>query len=271
MCSCHTATGCANTAKTSTASSAVGLPWLSTTLSRKKRHTSFCSACWQSQVTCTTTCARKFLSYGAICNRPRRFLHYRNAGAIILRISHGYHIQEERDPFVDLADTAVDQFSRSTAPGAFMVDIIPACKLRINDCRRSAIHISYLVRYVPEWFPGAGFKRMAREWNATLQDMVDQPYKFVKDQMVYILMDSRRASLTIMTRPLELPRNHSPQTCCRAGRYRRRMSIISSGLLLPCIAVSITRICDSLRPLMVFLFRWCGYCEHCGSSLSSIH
>ncbi|KIM67833.1 hypothetical protein SCLCIDRAFT_1189995 [Scleroderma citrinum Foug A] len=88
-----------------------------------------------------------------------------NAGAIILRISHGYHIQEERDPFVDLADTAVDQFSRSTAPGAFMVDIIPA------------------LRYVPEWFPGAGFKRMAREWNATLQDMVDQPYKFVKDQM----------------------------------------------------------------------------------------
>ncbi|KAL4075734.1 cytochrome P450 [Scleroderma citrinum] len=87
------------------------------------------------------------------------------AGAIILRISHGYHIQEQRDPFVDLADTAVDQFSRSTATGAFMVDVIPA------------------LSYVPEWFPGAGFKRLAREWNATLQEMVDQPYKFVKDQM----------------------------------------------------------------------------------------
>ncbi|KAG6333886.1 hypothetical protein ID866_5199 [Astraeus odoratus] len=87
------------------------------------------------------------------------------AGAIILRISHGYRIQEDKDPLVDLADTAVDQFSRSTATGAFMVDVIPA------------------LRYIPEWFPGAGFKRLAREWNATLQEMVDQPYKFVKDQM----------------------------------------------------------------------------------------
>jgi len=187
------------------------------------------------------TYARKSPSYGATCNRPQLVLRYRTAGAIILRISHGYHIQEDRDPFVDLADTAVDQFSRSTATGAFMVDIIPACKLRVDDRRRSAIDISCLVSYVPEWFPGAGFKRKAREWNATLQEMVNQPYKFVKDQMVYILMDSGRASLTIIIRPLELPQNHSPPTCCRAGRCRRRRNIISSGPLLPCIAVSLHR------------------------------
>ena len=49
------------------------------------------------------------------------------AGAIILRISHGYEVKEHDDPFVDLADRAVDQFSKSTATGAFMVDVIPAC------------------------------------------------------------------------------------------------------------------------------------------------
>ncbi|KIK30866.1 hypothetical protein PISMIDRAFT_20892 [Pisolithus microcarpus 441] len=87
------------------------------------------------------------------------------AGAIILRISHGYHIQEDRDPFVELADTAVDQFSRSTATGAFMVDLIPA------------------LAHVPEWFPGAGFQRKAKEWRTTLHEMVDKPYKFVQDQM----------------------------------------------------------------------------------------
>ncbi|KAI6035508.1 cytochrome P450 [Pisolithus orientalis] len=87
------------------------------------------------------------------------------AGAIILRISHGYHIQEDGDPLVSLADTAVDQFSRSTATGAFMVDLIPA------------------LAYVPEWFPGASFQRKAREWRATLHEMVNQPYKFVQDQM----------------------------------------------------------------------------------------
>ncbi|KAG0702322.1 cytochrome P450 [Suillus ampliporus] len=85
--------------------------------------------------------------------------------AIILRISHGYDVKEDNDPFVDLADRAVDQFLRFTAPGAFMVDIMP-----------------FLAK-VPEWFPGAGFKRIAREWHATAEEMAAAPHKFVKDQM----------------------------------------------------------------------------------------
>ncbi|KAF8843183.1 cytochrome P450 [Paxillus ammoniavirescens] len=87
------------------------------------------------------------------------------AGAIILRISHGYQVKENQDPFVDLADKAVDQFSASTITGAFMVDVIPA------------------LRHVPSWVPGAGFKIKAKEWRATLEQMVQQPYQFVKDQM----------------------------------------------------------------------------------------
>ncbi|KAJ8590892.1 cytochrome P450 [Rhizopogon salebrosus TDB-379] len=87
------------------------------------------------------------------------------AGAIILRISHGYEVKENNDPFVDLADRATYQFSCSTATGAFMVDIIPS------------------LAKVPEWFPGAGFKRIAREWHETLEEMVSAPYKLVKDQM----------------------------------------------------------------------------------------
>lgn len=50
---------------------------------------------------------------------------YRTAGAIILRISHGYEVKEKNDPFVTLADEATVQFSLSTAPG-FLVNIVPA-------------------------------------------------------------------------------------------------------------------------------------------------
>lgn len=50
------------------------------------------------------------------------------AGAIILRISYGYEVKENNDPFVDLADRAMDQLSRCTATGAFMVDLMPWCK-----------------------------------------------------------------------------------------------------------------------------------------------
>ncbi|KAG2152670.1 cytochrome P450 [Suillus bovinus] len=87
------------------------------------------------------------------------------AGAIILRISYGYEVKESNDPFVDIADRALEQFSLATAHGAFMVDMIP------------------LLAKVPEWFPGAGFKRLAREWHKNVEEMASAPYNFVRDQM----------------------------------------------------------------------------------------
>ncbi|PBK60866.1 cytochrome P450 [Armillaria solidipes] len=89
----------------------------------------------------------------------------KTAGAIILQISHGYAIQEENDPFVKLAEEAMDQFSLSTAPGSFLVNLIP------------------ILRHIPEWFPGAGFKRTAREWASTLNDFVERPHNYVKQEM----------------------------------------------------------------------------------------
>jgi cytochrome P450 len=39
------------------------------------------------------------------------------------------------------------------------------------------------VKYVPDWFPGTGFKAEARKMAASLNRTVDQPYAFVKQQM----------------------------------------------------------------------------------------
>jgi hypothetical protein len=64
------------------------------------------------------------------------FLASRTAGSVILRISHGYEVQEGVDPFVELADQATDQFSLATAPGGFLVDLIPACKTKLTARRR---------------------------------------------------------------------------------------------------------------------------------------
>ncbi|KAG1817986.1 cytochrome P450 [Suillus subaureus] len=85
-------------------------------------------------------------------------------GAIILRISHGYEVKENDDPFVDLADRVTTEVSQGQL-GTFLVDILP-----------------FLVK-VPAWFPGAGFKRIAREWRGALEEMVSAPHDFVKDQM----------------------------------------------------------------------------------------
>jgi hypothetical protein len=51
----------------------------------------------------------------------------RTAGAIILRISYGYEIEETNDPFIKMSDKAMEEFSLSASPGAFIVDVFPAC------------------------------------------------------------------------------------------------------------------------------------------------
>jgi hypothetical protein len=40
------------------------------------------------------------------------------------------------------------------------------------------------VKYVPEWMPGAGFKKKAREWRKLSQAMINIPYDMVKEKFV---------------------------------------------------------------------------------------
>jgi hypothetical protein len=40
-----------------------------------------------------------------------------------------------------------------------------------------------IVKYIPTWFPGAGFKRIAQSWREQLVGIADRPYAFVKAQM----------------------------------------------------------------------------------------
>lgn len=40
-------------------------------------------------------------------------------------MSHGYQVKEQHDPIVECVDRATEQFSLATAPGAFLVDVLP--------------------------------------------------------------------------------------------------------------------------------------------------
>lgn len=47
---------------------------------------------------------------------------------MILKIAYGYTIEPHgRDPLVDLANEAMDQFSIAGSPGRWLVDTIPLC------------------------------------------------------------------------------------------------------------------------------------------------
>lgn len=45
-----------------------------------------------------------------------------------MKLSHGYTVEAlDRDPFVDLADETVEQFSAAVQAGAWLVDVLPFC------------------------------------------------------------------------------------------------------------------------------------------------
>ncbi|CEL08495.1 hypothetical protein ASPCAL11644 [Aspergillus calidoustus] len=87
-------------------------------------------------------------------------------GAVILKIAYGYDIDPHgRDPLVALANEALENFSVAGTPGAWIVDTIP------------------LLKHLPNWFPGAGFKRTAAAWRKNLLTTIEEPYRLVLKQM----------------------------------------------------------------------------------------
>ncbi|KAH7253445.1 cytochrome P450 [Fusarium solani] len=90
----------------------------------------------------------------------------KEAGAVILKIAYGYTAEPFKDDvLVSMAGDAMDKFARAGVPGAFMVDMMP------------------FLRYLPDWVPGTGWKRTARQWEAELHNVTEKPYAFVKHQI----------------------------------------------------------------------------------------
>ncbi|THU84143.1 cytochrome P450 [Dendrothele bispora CBS 962.96] len=102
-----------------------------------------------------------------VINKPDQLLDhcFQHAGAIILRVAYGYEVEEENDSFVNIANTAMDNFNRATAPGAFLVNQLP------------------ILLKVPDWFPGAGWKKLGKSWAKDYWAMVDVPFEYVKKQL----------------------------------------------------------------------------------------
>ncbi|KAL5476745.1 hypothetical protein ACEPAI_2931 [Sanghuangporus weigelae] len=102
-----------------------------------------------------------------LLENPANFTEHarQSAGAAILMLAYGYSAKSVDDPLVKIAEEAMLGFSRASEPGAYIVD-----------------RFSWL-KYVPEWFPGAGFKIEARRMREDLERLYNVPFDFVKSQM----------------------------------------------------------------------------------------
>ncbi|KAJ4496574.1 cytochrome P450 [Lentinula lateritia] len=87
------------------------------------------------------------------------------SGSVSMDIAYGMKPQEKDDPFIACSERAVAGVVRAFVPGAFLVDMIP------------------ILRYVPEWVPGAGFQRLARLWKKETDDTFDLPWAAAKERI----------------------------------------------------------------------------------------
>ncbi|KAH7335791.1 cytochrome P450 [Rhizoctonia solani] len=84
----------------------------------------------------------------------------------MFKLAYGYDLQGKDDPFLREATLTLYHGFRAVMFANFYVNFIPA------------------LMYVPEWFPGADWKRTLREWRAQKVKALRAPYEWVKERVV---------------------------------------------------------------------------------------
>ncbi|KAF8918429.1 cytochrome P450 [Mucidula mucida] len=87
------------------------------------------------------------------------------AGKVILMFTYGIDVQSADDYYVRVSERTMQAMAATGNAGAFLVDSIPS------------------LRYLPDWFPGAGFKKKAKEWRRSVSVMPDVSLKFTEDAL----------------------------------------------------------------------------------------
>ena len=82
-----------------------------------------------------------------------------------MKIAYGIDVQESNDPYIRLTEEAIKGVDEAAVP-AFWVDLFP------------------ILKYVPSWFPGAGFQKKATHLRELNKTVVGNPFYYVKEQLV---------------------------------------------------------------------------------------
>ncbi|KAF9646526.1 cytochrome P450 [Thelephora ganbajun] len=98
---------------------------------------------------------------------PERFLKHAHflTGSLTLSVAYGLNVESESDKFYSASEDAMSAVDIALVSGAFLVGALP------------------ILKYVPEWFPGAGFKRFARIAKDNLDHSANLPFQHVKESL----------------------------------------------------------------------------------------
>ncbi|KAK7677845.1 hypothetical protein QCA50_019157 [Cerrena zonata] len=89
----------------------------------------------------------------------------RFSASIIMEITYGHQVTSSDDKFIGIAQRAGEETVTAGSPGSMLVDFFPIMKL------------------IPAWCPGGGFKRKAAVAGKYVRELYDAPYNMVRDNM----------------------------------------------------------------------------------------
>ncbi|CEL57301.1 O-methylsterigmatocystin oxidoreductase OS=Aspergillus flavus (strain ATCC 200026 / FGSC A1120 / NRRL 3357 / JCM 12722 / SRRC 167) GN=ordA PE=2 SV=1 [Rhizoctonia solani AG-1 IB] len=115
----------------------------------------------------------------------------------MFRAAYGYRFKSDKDPFYMNAAQASHNLFNAAMTSNFLVNAFP------------------ILSRVPDWIPGTGWKRTAREWRDQKTEAVDAPYEWAKQQIAtgdfersilsaLLADDEGSAGLSAMDREAEL-------------------------------------------------------------------
>ena len=83
-----------------------------------------------------------------------------------MNVAYRIDVQEFDDPYLSLAGEALNGLNQAAILGTLWVNLFP------------------LLKYVPSWFPGAGFQKKAAHWREVNATLAEKPFRYVKEQLV---------------------------------------------------------------------------------------
>lgn len=95
-------------------------------------------------------------------------LHYSSSSlsASAISIAYGLDVRPAHDPNIARCEAAISQLNNAALDGNYLVDTLP------------------ILKYIPSWMPGAGFKAYAEKARPKTLDMFGIPYIEAREQIV---------------------------------------------------------------------------------------
>ena len=92
-------------------------------------------------------------------------------------------MRDKRHDFIEIGEEILQIFGKAT--GGYLVDFLPFRKR--YTIFQLCIYRPYsfrVVKYLPSWLPGAGFKRQATIWKKIVEHGVNAPWEGMKERRV---------------------------------------------------------------------------------------